>query len=196
VSPAAFGRVSLAAFGRVSLAALGSLSLAACGVGVSHTLAAASAGHQISTHLATQYGIPAPAVACPSGVRLVPGRTFTCSTLIDGQTLLVHGTLTDASGHFDVTLGQAVLPTTKAASTLASQITAQYKEPASVDCGPRAVLVVAPGGSFTCTGTVGGQPKSVVVTVENSNGKVNYSVLSPTSGSGPNVTTGQTVPGA
>jgi hypothetical protein len=167
----------------IGVAAAGASS---CGVGVHHMLDAKSVGRQIGSNLASQYQIPAPAVQCPNNVPATRGRTFTCTTALDGQPLTINGTVTDGSGHFGISLTQAVLPTAHAISVLQANVAAQTHLPTTVTCGPRLVLVVRVGQTFHCTAHQGGVSRGLSSTVESTSGQVRYS-LDPL-GTGPGST--------
>lgn len=153
------------------------IALAACGVGPSHTLDTASVEHQISTQLAGRYPVGRPAVVCTKGVPAIPGRKFSCSTVVAGQPLHFDGTVTDRKGHFSVTPTAAVIDTARAALVLEKQISDSTRSAAAVSCGPAAVLVVPVGHTFACTARLHGQPpRPVTVTVDDLQGGVRFSL--------------------
>jgi hypothetical protein len=161
----------------VSVAALG-----ACGVGPSHTVDTSSLERLIATELAARYPVGEPTVTCTKGVRAAPGTVFYCSTEIEGQPLRIAGKITDHNGHFTVTPTAAIIDTAHAESLLQQQIAASTHTAATVDCGPRRVLVVAVGHTFSCQARLRGQPaREVTVTVDDLQGhvRVNLPPLPP-----------------
>jgi hypothetical protein len=154
-------------------------ALGACGVGPSHTLDTSSVERQIAEELASRYPIGTPTVVCTRRVRAVPGATFSCSATIDGQTLVLTGTVTDRSGRYTVTPTASIIEAGHAASLIEREIAASAGG-ATVDCGNRAVLVVPVGHTFLCTAHVTGQqPRPVTVTVDNLQGDVRISLPPP-----------------
>jgi hypothetical protein len=145
-----------------------------CGGGrVSRVLDIQSTDRQISDHLALAYGVPGAVVSCPARVTVKAGKTFDCSTTIDGQPLTVAVTLTDDQGHLTATPAAAVIVVAKIAAAIQ---TSEAK--AIVACGPRPVLVEQPHATFDCTAATASGPVTYRVTVEDLAGHVRYQPLS------------------
>lgn len=159
-------------------------SLAGCGGPKTHTLDAKSAAQAISNNLADSTGLPSPKVTCPSGIEVKAGGTFDCTTVLDGQPLTVHGNLTDSKGGFTVKPSAAILIVAKAINAIVTNVQATTGT-ATVNCGPRAVLVKAPGQTFLCTAIAGGVSRTVTVTVTDIQGNVSYQLGPAGSGSPP-----------
>jgi hypothetical protein len=154
----------------------GSCLFASCAV-THPTLDSKSVEREISQQLASRYRIPAPTVACPSGVRDAVGRTFTCLATIEGQTLHLTGTVTKSGGHFTVAPQEAIIVVSQRAQQLKQDIEKQTRSTAQVDCGTRNLLVVPVGQTFPCTVTFPGQPpRQVTVKVIDPQGDFGYSV--------------------
>jgi Tfp pilus assembly protein FimT len=146
------------------------LLLAACGrTQVSKVLDATATGRQISDNLAATLAVSRPAVSCPSGVKVKAHKTLDCHTVVDGQPLTVHVTMTDDQGHITTTPGAAVIMVAKIAAAIQ---TTEAK--ATVRCGPNAVLVKQPHDTFTCTAATASGPVTYRVTVEDLAGTVRY----------------------
>jgi len=143
---------------------------AGCGPAkVSKVLDVRSTEGQISDHLASTYGVAAPPVDCPAGVAVKAGKTFDCSTTVEGQPLTVHVTLNDDQGHLTVSPAAAVVVVAKIVAAI------QSSEPkATVACGPRRVLVEQPHASFDCTAATAAGPVTYRVTVGDLAGHVSY----------------------
>src|SRR6202011_1863203 len=123
--------------------------LAGCSnVKVGHTLDEHGAASQISQNLATTTGLPAPKVHCPAGVHVVTKGTFDCTTILDGQPLTVHVTLTDEHGHFTVSPGAAIMVLADVEQRIKAPVDQQTASISTVNCGPHRVLVEKPGGAF------------------------------------------------
>jgi hypothetical protein len=151
----------------------------------------AGAERQISADLASRTGLPSPVVHCPRSVTVQAGRSFTCTTSLDGQPATLHVSLTDAKGAFTSEPVEAVLLVAKAVAAIQSGIDRQTGEQATVDCGSHIVLVEHPGDTFPCTARAGTQSQAVTVTVRDTAGTLDYRTATPGSATGP-TTTGAT----
>lgn len=161
-----------------ALVAAGGL-LAACGTAGGRRFDVLGAERQIAADLATRTSLPIPAVHCPAKVTVKRGRTFTCTTSLDGQPLTLKVTLTNAQGAFTSQPLEAVLLVSKAVKAMQDGIDRQTGEKATVDCGQRTVLVAHPGDNFTCTATAKGQSQAVTVTVRDLAGTLDYRTTTP-----------------
>jgi hypothetical protein len=159
-------------------------SMAGCGGTKTHTLDAKSAAQAISNNLADSTGLPTPKVTCPSGIEVKPGTTFDCTTVLEGQPLIVHGILTDSKGGFTVKPAAAILIVAKAVSAIVTNVQATAGT-ATVDCGARTVLIKAPGQTFLCTAVAGGVTRTVTVTVTDIQGNVSFQLGPVGTGSPP-----------
>jgi hypothetical protein len=170
--------VTIAARRRLAVLAMVSVcGLAACRVGPSHSIDTSSIERQIAAELAVRYPGSAPTVVCPRRVRAQPGAAFSCSTVIDGQPLVVDGRLTDRSGRFTVALPAAVIDTRRAASILQHQIDVSSRTAAAVTCGPRWFLAVRVGGTIYCVARLAGQPpRPLTATVEDLQGAMRFNL--------------------
>lgn len=150
-------------------------TVSGCSSAAPRTIKASSAAHQISAELAARYKLAPPAVSCPSGIPARPGRTFVCSTTLEGQPLRMNATVTASSGRFTVQPAEPILVSNTVAAQLASEITKRAGHPATVTCPPPAVMVVAVGRSFACSATFAGQAaRRVTVTVVDSRGDFSF----------------------
>jgi Domain of unknown function (DUF4333) len=154
---------------------------AACGVtvGPHHTLSAPSVAHEISSQLAKDYGVGGPAVTCPDGVQASKGTTFVCTTVLDGQQLLLDGTVTGSNGQYQVVPRDAIVHIPLLVEYLASNIAQQTGvRPSNVDCGTKQFAVVAVGGTIICSATFPRlpAPRTVTTTVVDKEGRVTYTM--------------------
>jgi hypothetical protein len=150
----------------------------ACGVGPRRTLDARSIESRIAGQIASEYQL-APAlisVACPTGTPAKTGRTFSCTATLAGQPLPIDGTVTNSRGGYTLEPTAAVLIPARLVPMLETRIAADLGAAATVDCGPKPVLVLPAGGTFGCTATVRGRPRPVTVTVEDLQGHVRFSL--------------------
>lgn len=121
-----------------------------------------------------QQGVPLGAVDCPDSAEPRAGVTFTCTAVVDGQTLRFAVTQTDDTGN--VTYRRSGWAFTVKAEELL--VTAAAKNfPATkwaATCADgRRVLVGGPGTTFPCTLTVAGDPgrtEQHTVTITNETG--------------------------
>jgi Domain of unknown function (DUF4333) len=151
-----------------------------------HTLDTAGAARQIARNLSRATRLPAPHVHCPRHVDVAVGATFDCTTSLADQPVVVHAVLTDDRGRFQITPGAAIVIVSRAAGAIKAQVErAQAGAPSTVDCGPRPVLVKAPGATFSCTATAGGVSRAITVTVTDLNGDVTFEQSAPPSGAPP-----------
>ena len=156
---------------RPAIAVAVALGASACGVGPHHTLNAGSVGSQISSQIASKYGIPAPALECPRSIPSKAGQHFACTTTLEGQPVQIDGTVTDNGSDFTPTPAEPIVAVGPTVSLLTDQIAKQTHHTARVDCGPHKVLVVSVGATFKCTATFAGEkPRTVTVTVTNLEG--------------------------
>jgi Domain of unknown function (DUF4333) len=151
--------------------------VAACGGTKVKVLDSLATGRQIADHLTSIYGVAEPAVDCPTGVKVSAGKTFDCSTALDGQPLTVHVTLTDEQGHLTVSPAAAVVVVAKIAAAIQS---AEAK--ATVRCGPHTVLVEQPGATFDCMAATAAGPVTYRVTVQDLAGHVRYQPVAAQAG--------------
>jgi hypothetical protein len=158
----------------VAAAALAS----ACGVGPRRTLDARSIEARIASEIASQYQL-APAlisVACPKGTPAQAGRTFSCTATLADQPLPIDGKVIDSRGRYTLEPTAAVLIPAHLVPMLEARIAADLGAAATVDCGPKPVLVLLAGATFGCTATVRGRTRPVTVTVEDLQGHVRFSL--------------------
>jgi hypothetical protein len=172
----------MAAMGR--LATLAVLLLALGGgctdVKVGHTLDTKGAARQIAANLAKTSGLPAPSVQCPSGIQVVAGQTFDCTTTIAGQPLTIHVKLTDAKGAFTPTPDAAVMVLARVEKGIKGQVDRQTAtSDSTVNCGAGKVLVKKPGEKFSCTVVTGGVSRTVEVTVKDVSGTFEFGQTGP-----------------
>jgi Domain of unknown function (DUF4333) len=165
---------------------------AGCAGGNAHTLDANGAAQAIASNLADSTGLPTPTVSCPKGIEVKQGGTFDCTTVLDGQPLTVHGSLTDSKGAFTVKPAAAIVIVAKAVNAIVTQVE-QTTANATVDCGARTVLVKAPGQTFLCRATAAGVTRTVTVTVTDVEGNVRF-VLAPAGPGTPPVSSPSTEP--
>jgi len=158
---------------------LAGVVLAGCGQSGGRRFDVAGAQSQIATDLATRTGLPAPVVRCPARVTAKQGRTFTCTTVLDGQSVTLRVSLTDAQGAFTSQPLEAVLLVAKAVKAIQDGIDRQTGEQATVDCGAHTVLIAHPGDTFSCTATAKGQSQVVTVTVRDLSGTLDYRTTTP-----------------
>lgn len=146
------------------------------------TIDAAKLNGQISTGLAQRLTIPAPAVRCPEGQANRKGTTFRCSTMVDGQPLVITAAVSDGQGNVHWQPSDALISTPRAAAAIDRQFGAQLHSSVTATCGAHAVAVVAVGASITCAATVGGSARQVVVTAQDLAGNVALSLGPPATG--------------
>ena len=148
--------------------------VAACAGSKVKVLDSQATGAQIAGHLATTYGVAAPAVDCPAGVKVSSGRTFDCRTALEGQPLTVQVTLTDGQGHLTVSPAAAVIVVAKIAGAIQTA--------KAVHCGSHTVIVARPGATFDCVATTGAGPVTYQVTVQDLAGHVRYQPVTAQAG--------------
>jgi hypothetical protein len=119
-------------------------------------------------------GASVQSVSCPSSVALRRGGSFTCvATGADGTTASVLVTETDDRG--DVALGPpGLLETGQAEMLMASGLTATLKTRTTVKCPD--LVTAQKGTTLTCRATSGQVTRSVVVTVTDDKGSIDYRV--------------------
>jgi hypothetical protein len=153
------------------------LASAGCDLGPAHTLNATSLNTQISTQLGSRYPVGHVHVSCPSGIEEKPGREFSCSATLDGQSLTLDGTVTSSGGRYSIQPAEAIVVSSQAASSLQQQIGAQLHQTVSVDCGQPPVRVIPPGGQFTCGAVMEGTgSRQVTVTVIDAAGHTRFTL--------------------
>jgi hypothetical protein len=160
------------------LAVAAAALVSACGVGPQRTLDARNIEARIAAEIASQYQVTPTliSVACPKGTRAKTGQTFSCTATLAGQRLPIDGTVTDSRGHYTLKPTAAVLIPAHLVPMLEARIAADLGAAATVNCGPKPVLVLPAGGTFGCTATVRGQARPVTVTVEDLQGHVRFSL--------------------
>ena len=164
-------RAGLSMAGLVAMAA----TAAACSSAAPRTIDATSAARQISAQLASRYKLAPPPVSCPSGVQARPGRTFICTTTVEGQPLRMNATVTTASGRFSVQPAEPLLVATTVAAQLATEITRRAGRTATVTCPPPSVIVAPVGHTFDCSAVFAGQAaRKVTVTVVDGRGDFSF----------------------
>ena len=90
--------------------------------------------------------------------------------------------MTTGNGRYTITPASAVITVAHAVTVLTADITAELGAPAKVSCGPKPVLVLDAGGSFSCVATVAGLPRAVSVTVIDLQGHLRYNLAPPAAG--------------
>lgn len=161
--------------------ALGVVSLmSSCDVGPSHTLNPTSVQTQIEKQLSARYSVSDVLVSCPRKIPDDVGFKFSCNAAFDGGRVRLKGVVTSSKGSYSILPDEAIVSTAQAAGTLETDISADLRAPATVDCGPVKVKVLPVGGQFTCQASVTGQgTRQVLVTVDDLDGHFRYSVASP-----------------
>ena len=118
---------------------------------------------------ATYPGLVFGNVACPDGVPLRRGGTFTCTVQLPGNFLLVDATQTDRTGGVTFETAQAVFTR----QSLEAFVTANASLPTTVTCGTTDWLVARPGQVLTCHGSsADGSQHDIQVTVRDTAGDV------------------------
>ena len=146
-------------------------------MGPDHTLNTKSLDSEIATQLKSRYPVSSVRVVCPGGIKEKKGTKFSCSASLDGQSVSLSGMVTSSGGRYSIQPAEAIVVSSQAAATIGQQIGSQLQEPVSVVCSPPAFRVVAPGGEFTCTATLGGQAaRQLTVTVLDASGHTRFSL--------------------
>jgi hypothetical protein len=105
------------------------------------------------------------------------GQTFTCTAVLDGQTVKMDGTVTGNDGRFTVVPDSAIIDVAGATKILTSGITAQTHLHSTVDCGSRKVVVIVVGQTFDCMARLAGEkPRTVKVTAVDHQGNLRYTL--------------------
>jgi hypothetical protein len=172
----------MAAMGRLATLVVISLALggACSNVKVGNTLDTKGAASQIAANLAKTSGLPAPTVTCPSGVKVVAGQTFDCTTSLDRQPLIIHVKLTDAKGAFTPTPDAAIMVLARVEKGIKDQVDRQTaSSDSTVNCGAGKVLVKKPGEKFSCTVVTSGVSRTVEVTVKDVTGTFEFGQTGP-----------------
>jgi hypothetical protein len=155
----------------------GCLVLAGCSIKAKSTVSPASVQRQIASQLAGTYHVALPPVHCPASIPAQVGTRFKCTVEVDRQVLGVNGKVTGTHGQVVVRPASAVVNVAAAEVGIARHLTRTFGQPVSVGCQAPALLVAAPGHSFSCTAHVGAIARQVVVSVSNLNGALAYRVL-------------------
>jgi hypothetical protein len=145
------------------------LGLSACSSGPD-LLDGARVGRAVTTRARLDFpGIPLGRTRCPKQVEKRRGASFVCTVPVGDQTLRVRVAQRDAAGHLQLEAQQAVIqkPTVE-------HFVAQHASiSATVNCGTRAVLVLAPGAHVPCSVSfVDGTMQTVSVRVVDTAGTV------------------------
>jgi len=114
-------------------------------------------------------------VACPRGVKLAEGVTFTCTADVEGALLPITVTLSHVdtdTGSFDYNfkLAKALIDTDNVVEEIDSKLPVQ----ASVACGPPHLRVVEVGGTIECTVSEGSKQEVVRAVVDDLDGTVHF----------------------
>jgi len=114
-------------------------------------------------------------VACPKGVKLAEGVTFTCTADVEGALLPITVTLSNVdtdTGGFDYNfkLAKALIDTDSVVEEIDSKVPVQ----ASVACGPPHLRVVEVGGTIECTVSEGSKRQVVRAVVDDLDGTVHF----------------------
>jgi hypothetical protein len=100
--PSRLRRTALLVGGVVALAVIG-LLVATVALSPAKTLDRGAAQQGVRTVLTTNYGVTdVGAVSCPSGVRVKPGDTFTCTVKVGDDEKRVTAKFTDSDGTYEV----------------------------------------------------------------------------------------------
>lgn len=126
--------------------------------------------------------------SCPGHVQLGKGRTFTCTVLVDGQTVDVAVRQEDGHGKVSFRTTEYLLQPSVAAGYLRSATVQQLaardqagpgSEPqVEVSCGSAPLVLVPQPGSFRCSVTTPGGSYTQVGSVA-ADGTLTYSVPGP-----------------
>jgi hypothetical protein len=114
-------------------------------------------------------GVPLGRTRCPKEVEKRRGASFVCTVPVGGQTLRVRVAQRDAAGHIQLEAQEAVIQ-----KPAIERFVAQHASiSATVNCGARAVLVLAPGAHVPCSVSfVDGSMQAVSVRVVDAGGTV------------------------
>ena len=125
---------------------------------------------QITALVAQTYpDLPKGNVMCPPGVTRAAGTSFTCTVQLPGTFLVIGAEQLDANGRVKLTSQQAVIPRDKVEQFVASQATV----PATVTCGPNAIMVLRPAQKIACTASIAdGSTRQVELVVRDVDGNV------------------------
>jgi hypothetical protein len=151
--------------------------LSGCSFSPRSTLSAASVEAKIAAELSSTYHIAPPEVHCPRSVPAAEGTRFTCTAILDGQPLLVVGTVTGPHGRFEVHATSAVVVKPEAEAEISRHLSGRVGKPVPVTCAVPELLVASPGHMFGCTADIAGVERQVAVTVVNLAGELRYQVL-------------------
>lgn len=162
-----------------ALVASAVVALPGCSVAVKPhtTISARSLEDTIAKDLMANYNIPQPLVRCPASVPARIGARLSCSTELDGQTLVVKVDITGAHGLARLQPGSAVLTKGTAEAQLAASLAAKLGKGVEVFCTGPALLVVSPRHNFNCQADSAGVRRQIVVTVTDLSGMLSYRVL-------------------
>lgn len=115
-------------------------------------------------------------VACPEGVKVAEGATFTCTAEVADSQLPVTVTLShvsDGDYTYELKPAKALIDTEKVVTEIRSRLPAQAAA-AKVDCGTSRVRVVEVGGTIPCTISLGARRQAVQTVVDNLDGTVHF----------------------
>lgn len=122
--------------------------VAVCACAGAEQLDVARVRRAVDTRARVEYpGVALGRTRCPNTVEKRRGASFVCTLPVGGATLRVRVAQRDANGHVRLEAQQAVLQ-----KPSVEQFVAQHASiAATVTCGTRAVLVLAPGARFPCS---------------------------------------------
>ena len=132
----------------------------------------------IKTGLNEQLGLAFSSVTCPETREMKTGDVFECKAVAEtGGDLTVQVTQSDDQGKVNWKLvnGEKVLSLTAVEEQVKDGIAKQLKVDASIDCGGKRRVSV-PGQTFECTATAGAESRKVVVTMDDAQGNVTWTL--------------------
>jgi len=141
--------------------------------------------HQIVTTLLTTLHRQRPSItiqaACPSGIPVKVGATFSCSVSLDGVAVSYQVQITGVSGS-GVTISsrpsEPIIDTRQAAAAVTAKLAPQVAD-ATVTCGTARFIQLPVHGTFSCTVSAQGQSATLGATVEDDQGNVAFSGAGP-----------------
>ncbi|HEY2427441.1 MAG TPA: DUF4333 domain-containing protein [Acidimicrobiales bacterium] len=153
-------------------AVLGAGALAGCAAGAS-TIDSRQVDVKLLDFLHRERPGVTAEVACPHGIPIHPGTTFSCSVVLDGSATSYTVRIDNVAGSryaIAASPSEPIFDTQQVAAAVKQQEGAG----AAVDCGKARFVQVAVRGTFRCSVTAGGQRQDLTATVTDPQGGVTF----------------------
>jgi hypothetical protein len=167
----------------VAAAVTSAAALAACGASPS-TIDSRQVDVKLLAYLHQERPGVTASVACPPGMPIRTGASFSCSVVLDGATTSYTVRITHVAGsRYDIATApsEPIFDTTQVAAAVKQQEGAGT----AVNCGSQRFVQVSVHGTFKCSVVVGGQQETLTATVTDAQGGVSFASGPSTTGPSP-----------